>query len=415
MIKSILPTVLLFLLLIPVTLLAQQKDSIRNEILNRPGSDLEMISKGRSLTLEHLQKGDLFALKEVKAYLTRETDNPYSVYLPVEYWLLSFWTEEYDILLQEVKAVSADIDWQHDGYWVMPERFRPTSLLRMISEDDRLSQEVGRKSAESYLPLTINIDDADLNKEEKEFLKLCLYALLFMPQNVENEAEMAEMNKMASDFLETYKGSDYADYTRRFIRHRYKAADWGFGYELFLGYNAFTGGLSRHLGNNIAAGFAFDVLYRDFDLSFRFNYAATKTKREITHHDIPWPAGIRGYLAGADLALHYPIYQSSDCKLLPFIGIGGMGIGPADTEIEKYPELDEFKELATLNYLAGLELQLNSWDRDVDLSRTGGLYLGIRYTYYMPEYKRKHAFLEGNMHLITISLGGFGRPVKRHF
>ena len=117
MIKSILPTVLLFLLLIPVTLLAQQKDSIRNEILNRPGSDLEMISKGRSLTVEHLQKGDLFALKEVKAYLTRETDNPYSVYLPVEYWLLSFWTEEYDILLQEVKAVSADIDWQHDGYF----------------------------------------------------------------------------------------------------------------------------------------------------------------------------------------------------------------------------------------------------------------------------------------------------------
>lgn len=105
-----------------------------------------MISKGRSLTLEHLQKGDLFALKEVKAYLTRETGNPYSVYLPVEYWLLSFWTEEYDILLQEVKAVSADIDWQHEGYWVMPERFRPTSLLRMISEDDRLSQEVEERN-----------------------------------------------------------------------------------------------------------------------------------------------------------------------------------------------------------------------------------------------------------------------------
>ena len=108
-------------------------------------------------------------------------------------------------------------------------------------------------------------------------------------------------------------------------------------------------------------------------------------------------------------------YQSSDCKLMPFIGIGEMGIGSTDTEIKKYPELDEFKELSTLNYMAGLELKLNSWDRDADLSRTGGLYLGIRYTYYMPDYKRKHPLLEGNMHMITLSFGGFGRPVKSHF
>ena len=413
--RSILPALLFFLLLTDVALFAQQNDSIRNEILSRPGSDLEMITKGRSLTLEHLQKGDLYAVKEVKEYLTGETGNPYSVYLPVEYWLLSFWTEDYDILLQEAKAFSAGIDWQNEGYWEMPEKFRPSSLLRMISENDRLSQAVGSKSADAYLPLTVTIDDAALNGEEKEFLKLWLYALLFTPENVGNEAEMAEMNAMATGFLETYKGSDYAGYTRRFIRHRFRTGNWGFGYEMFLGYNAFTGGLSRHFGNNIAGGFAFNVLYRDFDLSLRFNYAATKTKLEVTHRDIPWPTGIKGYLAGADLALHYPLYQSSDCKLMPFIGIGGMGIGPADAEIKKYPELDEFRELSTLNYLAGLELKLNSWDRDADLSRTGGSYLGIRYTYYLPDYKRKHPLLEGNMHMITLSFGGFGRPVKRHF
>ena len=78
-------------------------------------------------------------------------------------------------------------------------------------------------------------------------------------------------------------------------------------------------------------------------------------------------------------------------------------------------ELEDFKELSTLNYLAGLELQLNSWDGEVDLSRNGGGYLGIRYSYYMPHYKRKHALLEGNMHMITLSFGGFGRPMKREF
>jgi hypothetical protein len=98
---------------------------------------------------------------------------------------------------------------------------------------------------------------------------------------------------------------------------------------------------------------------------------------------------------------------------MPFVGIGGMGIGPTDAEIKNHPELDDFRELSTLNYLVGLELKLNSWNREVDLSRSGGSYLGIRYSYYMPNYNRKHELLEGNMHMITLSFGGFGRPVKR--
>lgn len=397
------------------TVFTQENDSLRNEILSRETSDIEIITKGRSLTLEHLQKGDLYALREVKTYLAGETGNPYKAFLPVEYWLLSFWTEEYDILLQEAKLFSADIDWQEEGYWEMPERYRPSSLLRMIAENDRLSQKVGRKSAESYLPLTVTIDAAALNNEEKAFLKLWLYALLFTPERVDNEAEMAELNGMADTFLESYSGSDYGDYTRRFIRYRFRPGNWGFGYELFLGYNTLTEGLNRHFGNSIAGGFAFNVLYRDFDLSLRFNYASAKSRREVIHQDITWPADVRGYLVGADLALHYPLYQRNNLKLMPFVGIGGMGIGPTDVEIKNHPELEDFKELSTLNYLVGMELKLNSWSRDVDLSGSGGGYLGIRYSYYIPHYKRTHELLEGNMHMITLSFGGFGRPVKREF
>ena len=142
--KSIfLPFVLFFFPLVTTTL-AQENDSLRNEILSRESSEIEIITKGRSLTLEHLQKGDFYALKEVKAYLAGETGNPYWAYLPVEYWLLSFWSEEYNILLEEAKQFSADIDWQGENYWEMPERYRPSSLLRMIAENERLSQEVCR-------------------------------------------------------------------------------------------------------------------------------------------------------------------------------------------------------------------------------------------------------------------------------
>ena len=67
--QSISIVCIFFLTMLAVPLVAQQNDTIRQEILNQGASDLEIISKGRSLTLEHLMKGDLVALKEVKDYL----------------------------------------------------------------------------------------------------------------------------------------------------------------------------------------------------------------------------------------------------------------------------------------------------------------------------------------------------------
>jgi hypothetical protein len=157
------------------------------------------------------------------------------------------------------------------------------------------------------------------------------------------------------------------------------------------------------------------VLYRDLDLSLRFNYSSTKTKREVVNKEVVWPVNVKGYLVGADLTLQYPVYQRRDIKFSPFIGIGGMGMGPTDTEIKNHPELGDFDELSALNYLIGLDLKLNTWNKTTDLSRNGGTYLGLRYTFYMPNYSKKQDLLEGNMHMITLSFGGFGRPVKRDF
>lgn len=58
---------------------------------------------------------------------------------------------------------------------------------------------------------------------------------------------------------------------------------------------------------------------------------------------------------------------------------------------------------------------MNSWNKNINLSRDGGGYVGLRYTYYFPNYSRKHAFLDGSMHMVTLTFGGFGRPMKRDF
>lgn len=412
-----LPLVLILLVwVLAAPTIAQDDGSIKQKILNQQPSDLEMISKGRSLTLEYLMSGNLIALKEVKDYLAGEKYNPYDVFTPLEYWLLSFWTEDFVELLHEATAYAVPIDTPGSEYYRrLPERFRGTPLLRMITESDRLTEELGRKSAEAYIPLTVSIDNAELNGEEKEFLKLWLYALLFMPEKVDEEVEMEEINDKAAAFLDRYPESDYSDYTRQYIRYRFRPGNWGVGYDFFLGYRAFTGGLSDYFDNRIAGGFAMDVLYKEFTASLRINISSTKTFQAFTHQGITWPQGVKGSMVIGDVALLYPVYQNRGMKLSPFVGIGGMGMGPNETAIKERPELEEFKELSSFYYLAGLDLKLNTWNKEVDLSRYGGGYVGLRYTYYFPNYHNRYELLNGNMHMLTVSFGMFARPVKRDF
>ncbi len=393
---------------------AQQNDSIRSQILSMQPSDLEIISKGRSLIVENLKKGDLVAVKEVKDYLAGEMFNPYRVFVPAEYWLLCYWTEDFAELLHEAEDYASGSELGRDIYWDVPERFKGTPMLGMIVQSDRLSEELGRKSAEAYIPLTVSVDNAELKAEEKEFLKLLLYALLFTPDRVDDEEGMEEVNAKATAFLDNYRDSRYANYTRRYIRYRFHPSDWGLGSEFFLGYNMFTGGLSNHFTNRVIGGFAFDVSYKKFTASTRINFSGTRTLQEITRKGITWPKDVNGYVIGADLAFHYPVIQSRRVLISPVAGIGGMGIGPSFEQVrDEYPELKEFKELSSFNYLLGLDLKVNAWNKEIDLSRYGGGYVGLRYTYYIPNLGERHQLQRGNMHTITLTVGGFGYPKKR--
>lgn len=78
--------------------------------------------------------------------------------------------------------------------------------------------------------------------------------------------------------------------------------------------------------------------------------------------------------------------------------------------------LDRFQESDYADYtLAGVDFKLNAWNREVDLSRHGGGYVGLRYTYYFPNYQNRYELLNGNMHMITLTFGGFARPMKRDY
>ena len=128
-----------------------------------------------------------------------------------------------------------------------------------------------------------------------------------------------------------------------------------------------------------------------------------------------WPANTLAYAITGDLALEYPVYKGRAIKIMPFAGIGGMGIGPKDKVEKDYPELKDFKELSTFNYLVGIDIRLNFWDKGINLSRSGGDFISLRYSYYFPNYQRKYDFMGGNLHIVTVGYGLYGRPSKRKF
>jgi len=63
-------------------------------------------------------------------------------------------------LLHEAEDYASGAEWRQGVYWNVPERFDVTPMLGMIVQSDRLSEELGRKSAEAYIPLTVIVDNA---------------------------------------------------------------------------------------------------------------------------------------------------------------------------------------------------------------------------------------------------------------
>lgn len=401
---------LLFAFFLVGILSAQNNDSIRQLIMNQKDTDLQLLAKGRSLIIEQLSKGDITGLRDTKDYLIKEMGEPYKVFTVGEYWLLSFWTEEYSTILLEVDKFTRSISklsrYESDRlFYISP-------LLRMISENDELHKKLAIKSAESYLPLSVYIDNAELNSEEKEFLKLFLFSMLFTSPNHQSE-EMEEVNSRATAFLEAYPESNYADYTRRYIRYKYEAGNWGLGYEFALGYGNTFGQLHNNFGDGVGIGLEFEVLYKQAHFQTRFHVLSSKTRNDITVNGLTWPGNTVGNFFTADFAFQYPAFMNKKIKLMPFVGIGAVGVSPVAKVVKDYPELEDFKTMSAFSYFAGVDFRFNFWNKTVNLSKDGGLYVNLRYSYYFPNYGKKYDFMAGNLHLITLGVGGFTRPILR--
>ena len=90
--------------------LFSQVDSTERQILNYDNSKSVIISKGRSLLLDKFIENDRDKVKEIKDYLIEKgEDENYIALYTAEYWLILYWTNEYEELLKSIKKFNVPI------------------------------------------------------------------------------------------------------------------------------------------------------------------------------------------------------------------------------------------------------------------------------------------------------------------
>lgn len=389
------------LLLLASNSLFSQTESIRSQILEYNDSKSNVIEKGRGLLFDKFIEGDIAKVKEIKDYLLTLEDENYSIFFPTEYWFILYWTNEFSTLAESLKSYNSEIyDFHEVSFFLYLSGVKLTEKLRHATMEN-----------EAFIKAQLQM--ADIDSETKQILHLNLDKLLVKSRNYSHAQD--SLNEQADRFLENYPSSDYTAYVKNHIRYRLIPKNWGFAVEFFSGYGAYDGNLSKNYTNNIPLGVAFDVCYRNFELYLRDYIGFNKTKKDVDYSVGVWEKGSSAMVFFPEASLGYKTYENDQYKVSPFLGIGSMAITPPFKKTEDTPELEEVELSFTTTYMLGInfDIKLGKKHESKYDPKTSYGFLRIRYAYGLPQFSKKYNGMTGNMHYITIGIGGMSRGVKR--
>lgn len=379
-----------------------QVDPVEKEILDFDESKSSIISKGRNLLLERFLENDLTKVKEIKNYLTGKAEDENHIALfPPEYWLILYWTNEYDEITKSITEFdSAKVESYNT-------RIRPPY--------DLLYEKLRTKTVENFETLKDQIEKSNQGNESKNFLLLNLKYLTSDTQK--DEFIQDTLNTDADNFIKTFPESDYEDFTRNYIRYKLVPKKWGMAFEFFSGYGIYTGQLSESYTNNIPFGVAFDICYKKFELYLRDYIGFNKTKKDFDYSLGTWEKGSRTMVFLPEASIGYVTLDNDRLKVSPFAGIGVMDISPPTDKTEEIPELEEVSLEFTTTYMLGVNLDIKFGKNNIPAFRpkTSYGFMRIRYAFNIPQFENKYTGAAGKMHYITIGFGGFARGAEREY
>jgi len=400
-----------YLLVLPLLLFLSvanaQTDSIQNEILNVENTKYEIAQKARRLIVEKLDKGEIDKIGAIKSYLAESFGNNALIFGMREYWLILFWTQDFEELLSSIENIGFE---------------RNANAMSLNNSqlgffNDNLQEKLIEKSISTKEMIEVTINMAQLNQEEKDFLQLHLNYCL---ADVNNDASAQEnLNNQADKFLINYPSSIYGPFIRKVIRFKQTVSDFGWGYDLFVGYHVFNGGIAESFSDYFSFGMSVDMAYKSYLLNLSFSLGRSTLQKDIDYQSIIWDEGRRGDIFVPQASFGYTFFAQRRLSITPFVGVSGFYIMPEYDDIQAYTPFENIELNSDASWNAGLSINLFS------KPATGGnmiyrasqfqAFIKLKYNYFHSGYKKEYYGLDGAMHQISLSFGGFVRRIKRTY
>ena len=379
-----------------------QTDSLKME----PSSGLsrsKKIAEGRQLLLDKFIEKDFDRVKVTKDYLISLDDEDYIALFPQEFWLLSFWTNEFEDILNTTKAFNRDS--------------LNRGVKRIPPGDDYLAVKLIEKTKENEARLADNISKAGLTQQEKDFLRLHLKFLANTDK--QTDAVQQELNELSDSFLERYSNSDYNQFVRSFIRKKYETSNTGGGYFFHGGKFLFTGNLAEYYTSPTLIGFSADLLKNNWLFQLNMDFGFGKTKKDMPVNGDTWAAGSKALGGHIDIAAGRYVLDNKIVGVAPFISVGVFGLDANDYSKTERPELKDAGIKTTiagsLGFVTDFKLSTKihnpSYYNFNNSERT--TILRLTYGYIASPLKSKHIDYSGSVHKITLGIGVLNRNRKR--
>lgn len=396
-------SILFFLCLITLMSGYGQNDT---DILDPGSTRSEEISKSRRVLLDKFLESDrLGIILEMDRLITLE-DNDYTALYPVEFWLLSYWLEDYMPVLASVRQLDAEKEVQNRQIKIPPQR-------------DYLTAKLFEKSNDEKKKILQGITLSTLSEEEKELLRMHVEYLLSDGADQKNNQEL--LNRLADHFLTQFPNSEYNGFVKKYIRIKYLVSDDGYAFYFFSGKILFGGNLTDYYKNPTLAGLSFEGLRSKWLYQLNLTFGFCRTKREMPVRDGLWPKGSKATGGYADVAIGRQMVNNKTFFLAPLAGIGVFGLDP-NTNANKEPD---YKGGGIKTHIAGrvgfvTDIKLGSGKQVVDgffhqyiASAIPSVRIG--YDYILTPLKNDFTEFSGSVHRIIVGIGISQRKIKRDF
>ncbi|MCX7632696.1 MAG: hypothetical protein N2Z22_05125 [Turneriella sp.] len=187
---------------------------------------------------------------------------------------------------------------------------------------------------------------------------------------------------------------------------------WGWGFELGVGYGAFTGSLAENFSDNIPLATGFEVGYDSWRLRLNVYIGFGITTRQAFTFNGNWKQDLAVQLVMPQAAVGHAFSMGKDFMLIPFIGIASMHISPPE-RIRKEPGNDVAIPFTTA-IPVGLDFDFNIPD-PTDITNkilddpVTYFTLRLRVGYVFGNLGNHDPRFDGNMVYFLFSFAGFFR------